>query len=1131
MHSLSPESKSRLHDLCKKGVPLAGVVGGFIAAHQLYSADAFNGFLVNLGAGFFLEAVMGTVDYIFGGKKAAEPSEPRPVVDQEKVVQKLFRLITENGLDGSVINALGQLEPELAERIWQAYTADTERLKDETIRASAAYERLEALLIQPRFRVAILPSHLHRLLGGYMPHQLVERPELGPLTRELFSGRVRQAAILAQPLTGKSFLAIQAGMKWLSEKPGRAVAFLAHTPTAEDAAPLNALDPENHLVIIDPVSPEPLEDTQAANIVGLRSRVILCQRIGQSRYQEQVNELVQFLEAPSGGDFIRWNITAADSPPIGRDRVIVHLGPMPKETVFSMLSKARDVLDRQGRLTLHEDGKEALFQALQAFSGRQETSLLGLAKALILFALQKAGPNSLALTNSTVIGLLDEIGFSLTGPAGDAEWEKNLENLFGSIVNPDQKNVLLVMKYWRRFTNSIEFPLQALYAGYITLVGRDLRTVDHHLLQPLEAARILTKDNETESIRVWHPLQLEAIQDAYDYNARYEWMKNSLTKLKEFAFPADATLAIKAKRAAAMSELGRNLLIARVRESVIADILNEALEIYRRLVGENPKAYLPDMAMTANNLGNLLSTLREREAAKALYEEALEIYRRLAGENPKAYLPDMAMTANNLGNLLNNLGEREAAKALYEEALEIYRRLAGKNLKAYLPYVAMTANNLGTLMGALGEWEAAKTLYEEALKIRRHLAGETPKAHQPDVAMTANNLGTLMGALGEWEAAKTLYEEALKIDRRLARETPKAYLPNMAVTANNLGTLLNNLGEREAAKALVEEALEIRRRLANENPKAYLPDMAVTANNLGALLGALGEREAAKALYEEALEIYRRLAGENPKAYRPDVAMTANNLGTLLGALGEREAAKALYEEAIEIYRRLAGENPKAYKPNLAMTANNLGTLLGELGERDAAKTLYEEALAIRRRLAGENPKAYRPYVATTANNLGTLLGALGERDAAKALYEEALEIYRRLARENPKAYLPYVAMTVYNLALFHLARQQSNAAAPFTAEAITLHAVCTPMAPPVYGPRLQYSLAIARELYRAADFQTDRDAWFQSLKIALAEKLGQEIAEKLTGIITLSDEDLEKLEGEAKNALWLPEELWKGGA
>lgn len=79
------------------------------------------------------------------------------------------------------------------------------------------------------------------------------------------------------------------------------------------------------------------------------------------------------------------------------------------------------------------------------------------------------------------------------------------------------------------------------------------------------------------------------------------------------------------------------------------------------------------------------------------YEEALKIYRDLAEENPKAYLPDVATTLNNLANLHSDNTEYEKASEEYEEALKIYRNLVKENPKAYLHYMANTLNNLAIL--------------------------------------------------------------------------------------------------------------------------------------------------------------------------------------------------------------------------------------------------------------------------------------------------------------------------------------------------------------------------------------------------------------------------------------------------
>ncbi|HED37095.1 MAG TPA: tetratricopeptide repeat protein, partial [Ignavibacteria bacterium] len=70
----------------------------------------------------------------------------------------------------------------------------------------------------------------------------------------------------------------------------------------------------------------------------------------------------------------------------------------------------------------------------------------------------------------------------------------------------------------------------------------------------------------------------------------------------------------------------------------------EALKTYRELAKENPGTYLPDVAMTLNNLANLHSDKNEFPQALEKYEEALKIRRELAKENPRRYEIDYAKT-------------------------------------------------------------------------------------------------------------------------------------------------------------------------------------------------------------------------------------------------------------------------------------------------------------------------------------------------------------------------------------------------------------------------------------------------------------------------------------------------------
>ena len=62
-----------------------------------------------------------------------------------------------------------------------------------------------------------------------------------------------------------------------------------------------------------------------------------------------------------------------------------------------------------------------------------------------------------------------------------------------------------------------------------------------------------------------------------------------------------------------------------------------------------PRIYLPEVAITLNNLGIFDSAQNRIEEARKEFAEALQIRRELARKNPEAYSPKAAETLNNLG--------------------------------------------------------------------------------------------------------------------------------------------------------------------------------------------------------------------------------------------------------------------------------------------------------------------------------------------------------------------------------------------------------------------------------------------------------------------------------------------------
>ena len=75
----------------------------------------------------------------------------------------------------------------------------------------------------------------------------------------------------------------------------------------------------------------------------------------------------------------------------------------------------------------------------------------------------------------------------------------------------------------------------------------------------------------------------------------------------------------------------------------------EAVAHRRQLAQDSPAAYLPDLAMSLNNLARSsvgrVSGRRHWGSAR----EAVTRCRQLAQDSPAAYLPDLATSLNNLG--------------------------------------------------------------------------------------------------------------------------------------------------------------------------------------------------------------------------------------------------------------------------------------------------------------------------------------------------------------------------------------------------------------------------------------------------------------------------------------------------
>ena len=421
----------------------------------------------------------------------------------------------------------------------------------------------------------------------------------------------------------------------------------------------------------------------------------------------------------------------------------------------------------------------------------------------------------------------------------------------------------------------------------------------------------------------------------------------------------------------------------------------------------NRDAYLPDLAVSVNNLAVRLAEAGRRAEGLAAAQEAVDLRRELAEGNRDAYLPDLAMSVNNLAVRLAETGRRAEGLAAAQEAVDLRRELAEGNRDAYLPDLAMSVNNLAVRLAETGRRAEGLAAAQEAVDLRRELAEGNRDAYLPDLAMSVNNLAIRLAETGRRAEGLAAAQEAVDLYRELAEGNRDAYLPDLAMSVNNLAIRLAETGRRAEGLAAAQEAVDLYRELAEGNRDAYLPDLAASVNNLAIRLAETGRRAEGLAAAQEAVDLYRELAEGNRDAYLPDLAMSVNNLAVRLAETGRRAEGLAAAQEAVDLCRELAEGNRDAYLPDLAMSVNNLAIRLAETGRRAEGLAAAQEAVDLRRELAEGNRDAYLPDLAMSVNNLAIRLAETGRRAEGLAAAQEAVDLYRELAEGNRDVFGP----------------------------------------------------------------------------------------------------------------------------
>jgi hypothetical protein len=378
----------------------------------------------------------------------------------------------------------------------------------------------------------------------------------------------------------------------------------------------------------------------------------------------------------------------------------------------------------------------------------------------------------------------------------------------------------------------------------------------------------------------------------------------------------------------------------------------------------------PDAAMSAEDLQSFDTEPKRLDEARRRYDDALATYRGLAEQNRDAYLPDMAATVSNLGDVARLQHQLDEARLHYEEAMQDYREAAAKNPELHRANMATTLSELADVDRRLNRLDEARANDAAALEIYRQLAQQDPDKYQPKMVDTLVNLGLLEQAAGHPDQAYAHFTEALQIGRKLAQQNPSAYLPNLAGRLVNLGSFEQQQKHLDDARHHYEEALAIYRKLAQQNPDAFLPATATATNDLANLDLAEDRGEEAQQQFGQALAAVWQVAQHDPNQYLPELAWELSTLSRVEGMLNKLDDSRQHLEEALAIYRKLAQQDPDRYLPELAAALNNLGLLDRLLKRPDESRAYYTEAIAIYRRLAQAHPDRFAGEIARAEASL-----------------------------------------------------------------------------------------------------------------------------------------------------------------
>ena len=409
--------------------------------------------------------------------------------------------------------------------------------------------------------------------------------------------------------------------------------------------------------------------------------------------------------------------------------------------------------------------------------------------------------------------------------------------------------------------------------------------------------------------------------------------------------------------------LGR-MLDSRVEGETDDDRWERCLYVYSLGVDEPDKNCSAHAAKAMEELRAVVATRSTFGVARSTQKRLAEKYPSLHAL-PGGYQYNLARCHHELGDLLRSKGEANAAKDAYVQSLEIQQNheIRAELVKLF-PMVpefqdalAYDLESLSDSKDALYHTADKRSYLGQSRDCRLKLAEQFPAVpeYQARLAACHDKLGRLLGQLGESDLARNELERARDIRLKLVEKYPEvlAYQIDLAYGLHRLGNLPCAPSERAAKRAALEQALQNWQKLSEQFPEEpkYRNLLAGRYNHLGLLLRDIGQEAAARSALEQARDIRMKLVKEYPTVieYQNDLAYSFHHLGNVLTSLGDSPAARIAHEQARDNWQKLAEQQPAVteYRIELGGSYSKLGAIAFASGMLEDSLGLYGQSISV----------------------------------------------------------------------------------------------------------------------------------------------------------------------------------------